>query len=101
MIQKAPIVEDSTESITMDNIAKAPAPFYGYSQESARSFMDKLDTYLALKNIPTDRWVIIFQSLMHGTARTELENAAALGGRIQLEIAAHQDCDNPDVLLFP
>src|SRR4051812_36179146 len=63
-------------------LKNGPQPFYGYSNESARTFIDRLNTYLTIKDIDKDRWSAIFQALLQGTARTELELAAAHGGAL-------------------
>src|SRR3954453_11172220 len=55
-------------------------PFYGYSNESARTFIDRLNTYLTIKDIARNRWSLIFRALLQGTARIELETAGAYGG---------------------
>src|SRR4051812_14318656 len=59
-----------------------PTPFYGYSRESVRAFLDKLQIYFHIKNIPTSRWTGILQTFLQGPARIELESATAVGGAL-------------------
>ena len=63
-----------------------PTPFYGYSRESVRAFLDKLQIYFHIKNIPTERWTGILQTFLQGPAQIELENATAVGGALRTAV---------------
>jgi hypothetical protein len=68
---------------------RAPKEFYGYSNESARGFIEKLNTYLQLKGVVVSRWVNVFQALIQGLARESLEIAIAPGEAIHADIAGN------------
>ena len=63
-----------------------PTPFYGYSRESVQAFLDKLQIYFHIKNIPTERWTGILQTFLQGPARIELENATVAGGALRTAV---------------
>ena len=66
---------------------RTPNEFYGYSNESPRTFIDGLNRYLQLKDININRWTTIFQAIMAGSAKEALEAAAAPGGELFVALA--------------
>ena len=80
-------MEDST--ISSVKMERAPKEFYGYSNELAYRFIEKLNIYLQLKRIPTSRWCSIFQALIQGPTRESIEVTLAPGGAIATAIAGN------------
>ena len=65
-----------------DFYVRTPNEFYGYSNESPRTFIDGLNRYLQLKDININRWTTIFQAIMAGSAKEALEATTVLGGEL-------------------